>query len=135
MRRPGKLVLPITALLAACQAEPIGGPLKLEVGATGPVSALQTVNTNGQRCWIKSGDRAFRDYQLVPELDTRTGKPRLLLLRSGRATGLPSLVIEGEDNPVAIITYGKLTSDPLSNRINSDIQRWSAGDNRCSAKA
>ena len=123
------------SVLASCQSEPAGGPLKIEISAAGPVSALQVVNANGQRCWMKSGDRAFRKYRLIPELDTRTGKPRILLLNAGQTGGLPVLVIESDDAPVTIITYGPLTSASLSARINRDIERWSVGDSRCSAKA
>lgn len=135
--RPGRRSLPAAAaaatalLLSACQSEPMGGPLVLEEGASAPVAALQQINEAGARCWMRSGDRAFADYRLVPELDTRVGTPRLLIVERARSEGLPQLVIEAAGDPVRIVTYGPLTAQRLGGRINGDIMRWSAGSRAC----
>jgi hypothetical protein len=118
--------------LAACQSfEAPGGSLTAEVDAPGPVQALQRVNERGLTCWIRSGDRAFRGYALVPELDTRSGDPRILVVRRGNAQGLPQLVISASGDPVRIVTFGPLTGDRLSARINADVLAWSAGRQGC----
>ncbi|MEZ5813014.1 MAG: hypothetical protein R3D45_16525 [Rhizobiaceae bacterium] len=118
-------------LLAACQSEPLGGPLSIEVAATSPITALQAVNDAGRRCWTGSGDHRFRAYRLVPELDTTAGNPRILVTEKGREAGRPQLVIESSGNPVKIETYGPLAHSRLGSRINADIMRWSSGDKRC----
>ncbi len=119
-------------LLTACQSfEAPGGSLTAEVDARGPVQALQRVNERGLACWIRSGDRAFRGYALVPELDTRSGDPRILVVRQGNAQGLPELVISASGDPVRIVTFGPLTGDRLSARINADVLAWSAGRQGC----
>ncbi|EKF19692.1 hypothetical protein [Nitratireductor pacificus] len=118
-------------LLAACQSEPMGGPLALEVSASNPVSALQRVNNAGAKCWIRSGDRRFRGLYMIPELDTAVGKPRLLILRSDKKQGLPLLVIEASGPPTKIVTYGPLASGATGARVNADIMRWSSGPDGC----
>lgn len=93
------------------------------------VPVLQRINDAAQRCWIKSGDTAFDDYRVVPELDTQTGKPRILMLRAGKSAGLPVLVIEAENG--RIDAYGPVQNSPLASRINRDIVRWGNGGSAC----
>ncbi|WP_163271348.1 hypothetical protein [Chelativorans alearense] len=121
----------LAALLAGCQSEPMGGPLALQIEAHEPVAALQRINEAGARCWVRSSDAAFRDLHLVPELDTSAGRPRLLLLRKGKAEGLPVLVIEAAGSPVTVTTYGPLASTRTGGRVNADIMRWSSGTPDC----
>lgn len=112
-----------TALTGGCAAT--GTPSSS--GSSIPV--LQRINDTAQRCWIKSGDPAFRSYRIVPELDTRTGKPRVLMLRAGRSTGLPELVIEVSNSQID--AYGPVQNTPLAGRINRDIVRWGNGNTTC----
>ncbi|MEM0898334.1 MAG: hypothetical protein AAGI92_00090 [Pseudomonadota bacterium] len=102
-----------------------------EVDASSSVSALQTINERGLRCWIRSSDSDFRRLALVPELDTRSGDPRILVVERGNSQGLPVLVISASGDPVTIETFGPLASEPLSNRINADIGAWMAGRTSC----
>ncbi|WP_367714918.1 hypothetical protein AB2N04_13290 [Nitratireductor sp. GISD-1A_MAKvit] len=124
------LIAPVLAL-AACQTEPMGGPLSLQVGAPSPVAALQNINSNGAKCWMRSGDRRFRDLHMIPELDTRVGRPRLLIMRSKKQQGLPLLVIEASGPPTRVYTYGPLASTRAGAQINADIMRWSSGASGC----
>jgi len=119
------------AALSACTSERIGGPLIVEADASDATRLLSLVNENAQTCWIKSGDRAFRDLAVIPELDTRVGSPRLLVVERGKATGLPRMVIQAEGNPVKITTFGPLTGTSVSARINDDVLAWSAGRDDC----
>lgn len=124
----------IAAVLASsCQSERPGGPLRIETGGSAALPVMQRIAETGRVCWIKSRDKAFRSYHLVPELDTQAGKPRILLVRTSDAQGLPALVIEASENPVTIDTYGPLASAGLSSRINTDIARWATGQTRCRA--
>ena len=118
-------------MLAACVGERIGGPLTAEADASDATALLSNVNEKAQKCWFKSGDREFRGLAVIPELDTRVGSPRLLVVERGKATGLPRMVIEAEGNPVKITTYGPLTGTSVSARINDDVLAWSAGRESC----
>lgn len=133
-RRPVVTVLALAAAwaLAACQSlEPPGGVLVAEVDAPSAIIALQRINERGLACWIRSGDRAFRAYQLVPELDTRAGDPRILVMARGDTQGLPQLVISATGDPVRLTTFGPLAGNRVSGRINADVLAWSAGRQSC----
>jgi hypothetical protein len=119
------------AILSGCAGEPVGGPLTMEVDSKNAAAVLGTINEKAQTCWIKSGDRAFRTFAVIPELDTRVGSPRLLVVERGKSAGLPKLVIQADGDPVRITTYGPLAGTPVSSRINADVMAWSAGRNGC----
>ena len=122
----------VVTALAGCQTtEPAGGVLSAQVDARSPVVALQRINENALRCWIRSGDRAFRGYALVPELDTRAGQPRILIVERSNPQSLPQMVITASGDPVALTTFGPLTRTRLSARINNDVLAWSAGRTTC----
>jgi len=124
---------PIAATLAlsGCVGERAGGALAIEVDSSKAVTVLSTVNELAQKCWFRSGDREFRHLALIPELDTRIGNPRLLVVERGKSTGLPKLVIEATGDPVKVTTYGPLASERVSSRINNDVAAWTAGKSAC----
>lgn len=124
---------PIAASLAlsGCVGERAGGTLAIEVDSSKAVSVLSTVNELAQKCWFRSGDREFRHLALIPELDTRIGNPRLLVVERGKSTGLPKLVIEATGDPVKVTTYGPLASESVSSRINKDVAAWTTGKSAC----
>ncbi|WP_169385074.1 hypothetical protein [Ahrensia kielensis] len=126
-------ILPVMTLaLSGCTtSEPVAGPLSGEFESKNATALLQNINSLGLKCWIKSGDKAFRGFALVPELDTRSGTPRILIVHKGKSQGLPQLVIEATGSPVKLQTYGPLTSSPVSTRINSDIIAWNTGKHKC----
>ena len=121
-------VCAISFILAACttSGEQIGGPLRFEAAGTA-VGNLQRINRAAARCWMNTP--AFRGLGMVPELDTRVGKPRILILARGQ--NLPKWVIEGSGAPAKFVTYGPLTNTPLSARMNDDVIRWSGGNTSC----
>ena len=130
-------IISLSAMLAlsGCVAggEPVAGPLNGEFEGSSAVSVLQNINKRALSCWIKSGDKDFEGFALVPELDTRRGKPRILIVKNGQAQGLPQMVIEATGKPVKLNTYGPLTQRKISGRINSDIIAWNTGRTGCSA--
>lgn len=123
--------LGLALALSACQTEPMGGPLKLEVEARSPTAALQTISEHGRKCWIAADGQRLRGLSMVPELDTTAGTPRILIVRSGKSEGLPALVIEAAGDPVTVETYGPLAASAAGARINRDIMRWSAEQSAC----
>ncbi len=127
----GIAVLAMAVFLSSCASERAGGPLVATVDNSAAVAVLQRVNAHAQKCW--KGERDFAAYRFIPELDTRTGKPRILIVSAKATQGLPQLVIEGSGNPVKLATYGPLTAKPLSSRINADVTRWATGGTGCQA--
>jgi hypothetical protein len=90
------------------------------------VATLQQVNSRAHACWLKDSD--FKDYGLVPELDT-TSTPRILVVPRGKPQSLPQAVIIASSG--SALFYGPLSTSPLAGRIKDDISRWAAGAAGC----
>lgn len=114
---------------AGCSPSRPASPLPGDRSAA--IALLQRINASAQSCWVKSGDADFRSYRVIPELDTRTGTPRILVVGAKAAQGLPQLVIEARGTPARLSAYGPLASGPLSPRISADVNRWAGGDAAC----
>ncbi|MFH1340698.1 MAG: hypothetical protein ABIL01_05705 [Pseudomonadota bacterium] len=118
------LVLATGLALSACAA-----PSRPTAGLDGhaaAVATLQRINTQAHACWLKDSD--FREFGIIPELDT-TSTPRLLLIPRGKPQSLPKAVIVASASKAQF--YGPLSSSPLSSRINDDISRWASGASGC----
>ncbi|MCB1383383.1 MAG: hypothetical protein KDJ73_10740 [Notoacmeibacter sp.] len=133
MRRAAALLVPAALALASCQSNPVAVRQPAPVSNSAAIALLQTVNAEAQACWMKSKDAGFRAYRVIPELDTRIGKPRILVVSAKAAQGLPQYVIEASGTPPRLATYGPLASQPISARINSDVSRWATGGKGCKA--
>lgn len=121
----------IALFLTACQTKKAEAPAPRDNSAA--IALLQKVNKGAQACWMKSRDKDFRQYKVIPELDTRHGKPRILILSAKATQGLPQYVIEADGTPAQLSTYGPLASEPIAARINEDVSRWRTGNTACSA--
>lgn len=124
------LRIPVLTIAAALSLQAAGAAAEIMDRST-PVRLLQGINERMQTCWVKSKDSAFRAYKVIPELDTRHGKPRILIVRAKASQGLPQLVIEASGKPARLSSYGPLASDPLAVRMDADVRRWLAGDSGC----
>ncbi len=122
----------LATLLAGCQSA--SKPKPPAVSAAAAVPVMQRVNERAYNCWVKSGDPAFRKLALIPELDTRVGKPRILVVERGKPQGLPKLVIEAAGGS-RVVTYGPLAGEAVGSRIGSDVGRWAAGETGCGKQA
>src|SRR5690606_35947963 len=120
----------LAVALSACSSDRGGSKVQPESGSAA-VSTLQRVNTQAATCWMRSKDSAFKSYNLSPKLATGVARPRILVREKTKSQGLPVLVIEAHGQPVKIETYGPLSGSATGARINSDVQRWSSGQNGC----
>ena len=80
-----------------------------------------------------SGDPAFKSYRMAPELNSFSGKPRILLVPAKNPNGLPLAVIEASGEPARLNAFGPLMAEPLGTRIADDARRWATGHTGCSA--
>ncbi len=115
----------LAALLAACQSKPVAqsGPSALDT--------MEKVAVAANRCWFKSGDPAFKSYDLAPELTSFSGRPRILLTRKGSSDIRPLLVVQAEGKPARLDAFGPLMNEQLGTRIGTDVKRWAAGNSNC----
>ncbi|MGV4795658.1 hypothetical protein [Rhizobium sp. F40D2] len=117
----------LAAMIAACQSTP---------APTGPNRAalptMERVALGANACWFKSGDPAFAAYKLAPELNSFSGRPRILLVHKGSPESRPLLVVQAEGSPSHVQAFGPMMSEPIAGRIAADVNRWSGGSKACS---
>ena len=85
----------VCAALAGCQAKG-GGALTATTDRSEAVALLQTINDQAQTCWMKSKDKAFRAYRVIPELDTRVGKVIAVVMGDRAAQDLALCIAAGK---------------------------------------
>ena len=117
----------IALLISSCQ------PKAPPVGANrDALSTMERVAVGANNCWFKSGDASFATYRLAPELNSFSGRPRILVVHKNSPAGLPHLVVQAEGNPARLQAFGPMMSEPVSGRIAADVNRWSSGSKACS---
>jgi hypothetical protein len=117
----------LAMIVASCQSKP-------QIATTDAHSALSTmerVAVGANSCWFKSSDPAFASYSLAPELNSYTGRPRILVVQRSNPSGRPLLVVQAEGNPARMEAFGPMMSGPTSTRITGDVNRWAGGAKNC----
>jgi hypothetical protein len=119
------------ALLAACQSGRRGpGPLALNSEAAA-LPVMERIAKSAQSCWFVSKASAFRPYRMANELNSFSGRPRILLVPAKNPEARPLLVIHAEGNPAKVEAFGPLMSQSSGSRIAADVKRWAGGANDC----
>ncbi|MEO0545926.1 MAG: hypothetical protein AAF035_03165 [Pseudomonadota bacterium] len=115
--------------LTACQSTP---PVKLQKSESAQ-SLMLRVGKQVQACWFKTKDPAFRRYRMADELNSYTGKPRLLIVPRNNPGGLPKLVAEAQrkGGRVQFSAYGPLIDGKDGPRFSSDLKKWASGRTTC----
>ncbi|WLP52714.1 hypothetical protein [Agrobacterium fabrum] len=115
------------AALAACQPKP--QPVASVSRAALPT--MERIALGANACWFKSGDAVFKAYRLAPELNSFSGRPRILLVPRNSPESRPMLVIQAEGNPAKLDAFGPVMSEAISGRIATDVKRWANGGKGC----
>lgn len=92
---------------------------------------MERVALAANSCWFKSGDAAFKDYRLAPELNSFSGRPRILAVPRHSPESRPLLVVQAEGNPARLDAFGPLADGPQGTRIKQDVVRWANGGKNC----
>ncbi|MCV3241488.1 hypothetical protein [Mesorhizobium sp. ZC-5] len=132
--RVAVLLVAVAATAAGCQS----GNKADSAAPSGKSAALLTmeqVAIAAHKCWFASKDKAFRPYRFANELNSMSSQPRFLLVPAKNFGGLPALVVQARGNSSQVEIFGPLLSDPLGDRISTDINRWRSGNTSCSATA
>ena len=113
-------------LLSACQSErPATGPNRAAL------PTMERVALAANSCWFKSGDAAFKPYRLAPELNSFSGRPRILAVPRNSPESRPVLVVQAEGNPARLDAFGPLMGTADGERIKRDVLRWAGGTSSC----
>jgi hypothetical protein len=104
-------------------------------------AAYQDTNTVANRiaervgaCWFEGGGTAFASFAYAPELNSFSGKPRILVVPKDNPAGLPQLVIEVSEGKRATVVklFGPLLATNRGTAIQRDVERWADGGTECS---
>jgi len=121
------MIFPV--LLSSCMEKSVG-----EIHLASTQAALPTmehITLSASRCWFKSGNKTFNAYRLAPELQSFSGRPRILIVPYEDPGSRPLLVIEATGNPAQIAVYGPLVQTKIGKQISIDLKRWIKGDKNC----
>ena len=117
----------IAVLLAGCQSSKPPAPAQ----NTAALPTMERIALGANACWFKSGDAAFKAYRLAPELNSFSGRPRILVVHRNSPESRPLLVVQAEGNPAKLDAFGPMMGEAVGARIASDVQRWAGGGKGC----
>jgi hypothetical protein len=123
------VALPALALFAACTPKPTP-PTPTSVNKAA-LATMERIAVGANSCWFKSNDKDFRGYAFAPELNSFSGRPRMLVVPARNLAGRPLLVVQAEGNPARIEAFGPMMQQGHSSRISADINRWASGQKGC----
>ncbi len=118
----------LAAALAGCQSDRAPAPSSTNRAA---LPTMERVALAANACWFKSGDTAFAAYRLAPELNSFSGRPRILAVPKHSPESRPLLVVQAEGNPARIDAFGPLMDGASAARIRRDVMKWANGDKGC----
>lgn len=116
----------LIVVLAGCQSKPPAPTTNRTALAT-----MERVAVAANTCWFKSGDPAFSAYRLAPELNSFSGRPRILAVPKASPESRPLLVVQAQGSPARLDAFGPLMDGAAGSRIRQDVIRWANGDKRC----
>lgn len=130
----GKAIAALTSLLAASgmlAACTTSRPAPVASASRAALPVMERVALGANACWFKSKDPAFAGYRLAPELNSFSGRPRILLVKAHSPESRPLLVVQAEGNPARLDAFGPMMGEAVSGRISTDVNRWAQGGKGC----
>ena len=91
------------------------------------------VARQAQACWFKKKNPALRPYKMATELDSYSGKPRILIVPKKNPAGLPKLVAQAEriNGRTTFTTFGPLLASASGPKLNASLRAWARGSRTC----
>ena len=127
------LTLLATGMLIAGCTTGTTDALSTRTKVSTPQSVMVHIAKRMQACWFKRNLPATAPYRLASEVNSYSGKPRVLLVPKNKPGGLPKLVVQAERTGgiVNVSTFGPLleTKDGLS--LEKSVRRWARGSSAC----
>lgn len=121
----------LATTLAACATS---APDYLEYAAYQDTNIVATrIAARVGACWFDGGNDAFSRFAYAPELNSFSGKPRILVVPKADPAGLPQLVIEVSKGKRATVVklFGPLLATAGGTAIQRDVERWADGSTDC----
>lgn len=117
------------AALSSCQSQKAAQAPATVRSAALPV--MERITTGANACWFRTKDPAFAAYRMAPELNSFSGKPRLLLVAKHSPESRPLLVIMAEGDPARLQAFGPLMDGALHGKITAGVNHWARGNTGC----
>ncbi len=98
-----------------------------------PQALMVSVAKQAQACWFKGNDPALRPYKLASEVNSFSGKPRILIVPRNNPAGLPKLVAQAErqSGRTSFTTFGPLLDTKDGPRLKANLNAWARGSSAC----
>lgn len=132
--RSGRVTLLAAFLfLTACQSTPPARDYAEFRSTRDPVTVATSISEQMRACWFGGVRPGFADYSYAPELNSFSGRPRVLVVQKSDPTGLPKLVVEASEagRGSEIKLFGPLMASAEAPAISRDIGRWAGGTTGC----
>ncbi len=117
------------AALSSCQSQKATQSPATVRSAALPV--MERITTGANACWFRTKDPAFAAYRMAPELNSFSGKPRLLLVAKHSPESRPLLVIMAEGDPARLQAFGPIMQGPMHDKITAGVNHWARGNTGC----
>ena len=119
--------------LAACRSAPPTADYTSYRSAQDPVTTISRIADGMRDCWFGDRDPAFAEYIYAPELNSFSGKPRVLVVAKSDPGGLPKLVVEAQkaESGTEVRLFGPLLATGAAPMIRQDVGRWAGGAATC----
>lgn len=114
--------------LQGCNATP---DVPVADASRAALPTMERIARGANQCWFKSGDPAFKPYRMALELDSYSGKPRILLVKRNSPETRPLLVVQAEGNPAKLEAFGPMMGEGQSARISQNVNAWANGGSGC----
>ncbi len=118
----------LSVILAACSQR--GNPVSI---SETPQSIVARVENQMKICWFRKANPTLAKYKIASEINSYTGKPRILLVPRNRPGGLPGLVVQAErrsgGNDVQV--FGPLLEGSGGANLRASVNKWTSGSTAC----
>lgn len=121
-------------LMAACLLSACSPSSRSTATATEtPQSVMVRVAKQAQACWFAKKDPAFSRYKMATELNSFSGKPRILIVPKDNPQGLPKLVAQAERKTGGnqFSSFGPLLAGKDGKRLSASLRSWASGQTTC----
>lgn len=124
--------LALAVLLSACQSSPPKDYAEFR-SPQDPATVASRLSENIGACWFAGARPAFAQYSYAPELNSFSGRPRILVVPKTDPGGLPKLVVEASEaeRGASVKLFGPLMASAEASAISRDIERWAGGASGC----
>ena len=118
--------------LSACAKNNRGGAETNALVST-PQSLMVNVAKQIQACWFRNKDPVLAPYRMAAELNSYSGKPRILIVPRKNPGGLPKLVALAErmSGRTRFSSFGPLLTTSDGPRLQASLRSWANGSKAC----